>query len=58
MDDRALSERIVSDALEANVDLLVDGGEEMRAIGRLKAYLDRSIGSEPARSISIDAIEP
>ena len=50
VNDRAACERIVGEGLEAHVDLLVEGGEERRQVGRLKASLDRLIRASTGTS--------
>ena len=56
--DRTSCERIVSDALAANLDLLMDRGDERHELSILKAALDRLIGMESTRSLSVGAIRP
>lgn len=56
--DRKSCERIVSEVLAANLDLLMDRGDERQELSKLKAALDRLIGLESARSLSIGAIRP
>lgn len=58
VDDAPSCERVVSEVLEANLDLLVDRAGEGREASRLKAASDRLIGVERARSLSTRALEP
>lgn len=55
--DRESRERIVSAVLEANLDLLIERGDELHEIGRLKADSDRLVGAERAKRIPAGAID-
>ncbi|MCL4683408.1 hypothetical protein KJ059_01510 [Myxococcota bacterium] len=50
--DQASCERIVSELLEANLDLLVDRDDEEQDLRPLKTALDRLIGLELARGLA------
>jgi len=52
VNDRKSCERIVSEILAANLDLLVDRGDERQELSQLKASSDRLIGLESARRLS------
>jgi len=54
--DRESCERIVSEVLEANLDLIVDRGDERQELSQLKASSDRLIALESARSRSTGTI--
>jgi hypothetical protein len=56
--DRESCERIVSEVLEANLDLIVDRGDERQELSQLKASSDRLIALESARSHSTGTIGP
>jgi len=57
VDDGPSCERVVSEVLEANLDLLVDRADEGREASRLKASSDRLIDVERARNLSTRALE-
>ncbi len=48
VDDRKSCQRIVSEVLTENLDLLADPGDERRECSQLKASADRLIGMEAA----------
>lgn len=48
IEDRATCERVVREVLVMNLDLLVEGGDERQAAGRLMASSDRLIQQETA----------
>jgi len=58
VNDRKSCERIVSEVLAANLDLLMKRGDESQELSQLKAASDRLIGLESAKSLSIGAIRP
>lgn len=56
--DQASCEHIVSELLEANLDLLVDRGDEEQDLRRLETALDRLIGLELARGFAAGEAGP
>lgn len=57
VNDSKSVERVVTEVLTENLDLLVDQGDETREASQLKATSDRLIEMESARSLSARVIE-
>ncbi len=58
VDDRRSCQRVVSEVLTENLDLLVDPGDERREFRQLKESSDRLIALESARSVTVSARTP
>jgi len=58
VNDAKSCERVVSEVLAENLDLLVDGGDGRQEVIQLKASSDRLIELASARSLSRRAVRP